>query len=259
MIGFFGGAGVGAGVTSQVVVPLQCVLSLDQFIPNRDLEMIEDDDKETILNEIKKKNPNFDTSHLEIQKKDNVGATIVATEPSLYKTDSTVYVKYLIRRNLYDTKQLLRSWSFNCNNTLEEIKREFDQDYTLFTPEHKRTFLDNTNFKLRTLLHELEQNIIIIRLDEYIKKLYDRVVSLENDLAELKAIVERSQNNQECKKVSVYFDAAKSGTNAFESVTKSFKAVSDFLPKSAEHVPVIGYAFQAFSVLNSIRCFLNTL
>lgn len=259
VIGFFAGTAVGAGVSSQIVVPDHCAIDLNEFIPNRDLGIIEDDDKITILNEVKRRNTNFDIRYLEIQHKDEIGATLVATKPSLYKTDSTVYVKYLIRRNLYDTNELLSSWYNHYNTTLTEIEREFREDYSTFTPAHKRTFIDNMNFKLRSLLHDLEQNIIIIKTDEYIKKLYNRVVALENDLAELKAIVEKSQNDKECAKVSVYFDKAKGATNAFESITKSFKLINDFLPKSAEHVPVIGYAFQAFSILNSIRCYLDTI
>lgn len=239
------------------MVPAQCTLGLDKFIPNRDLGIIEDNVKQTILNEVRRKNPNFDVNYLEIKSKNNTGATLVATEPSRYKTDSTVYIKFLIQENLYDTKKLLDTWSLHYNTTLAEIEREFKEDYIHFTEEHKRTFKDDMKFKLRTLLNLLHQNIAIIMIDGYIRKLYDRVVALENDLSELKAIIERSQRETECAKVSVYFDRAKAGTDGFGSVVKSFEFTSKFLPKSAEYVPVVGYAFQALSVLNSIQCFIQ--
>lgn len=57
--------------------------------------------------------------------------------------------------------------------------------------EHLQICLGDKNSQIHSLLHNLKQDIETINNNGYIRKIYDRVVTLENDLTKLKAIVQR--------------------------------------------------------------------
>lgn len=262
IVGFFGGVGAGGAIITTKVTPRICTKDIEQLLLNRDLGIIENDDKKTILKEVQMLNKVLDISDLEIKDKNNFGAKIVATSSSPYSTDSFVDVRYLIASNLFNTSALLNNWTVQYYKTVNEIL------FQLQLPKHfshsndakqQITRIGDKQSQIRTVLIDLRQSIENIQHDDYIHKLYNRVDSLKNDLDELKAIVERAENYEECSKVSIYFDKTKSGTNDFENIRKSFKIVSDFTPQSGKYVPVVSLIFDRFSVLNSINCYLKTL
>lgn len=167
-------------------------------------------------------------------------------------------IQYLVKRDLHDTSLLLKDWSFHNEQTLKEIQREFNEDYPSFTQEQKNHWTDMTNFKIRSLLLDLAQCTEIIRLDDYISQLYNRINSLESDIAALQMIIIRSRSLQECLKDSKYFDLANHGLDAFTAMTKSYRLANNMTtPESAKFVPVIGEVYSGLSILNSIQCYLS--
>lgn len=262
IVGFFGGVGAGGAIITTTVTPRVCTKNLEELLLNRDLGIIEEDDKKNILIELKKLNQALDISDLEIKDKNNVGAKIVATSSSPYLTDSFVEVKYLIASNLFHTSYLLNNWTVQYYKAVNEIlfQLQLPKDFSHSNEAKQRiAWIGDKESQIRIVLTDLRQNIENIQHDDYIQKLYHRVHSLKYDLDELKEIVKRAESFDECSKVSTYFDKAKSGTNDFENIRKSFKIVSDFKPQSAKYVPVVGLIFDRFSILNSINCYLKTL
>ncbi|XP_017875118.1 uncharacterized protein LOC108626553 isoform X1 [Ceratina calcarata] len=209
LVGGVGGAGIGAGMGA-ILCPRSD--NLNEANLNLDLGIIEDDSDITILNELKKLNQALDVNYLYIIEKKDISAKVVASKFSIYETDTNVIVKYLIRRNLIDTSLLLRQWSTMFKEQQREMERQIKEDIPSFSIAQKRTWLDDKKSQLRFLFHSLAQNIFIIKNDEYIKKLYHRVQSLESDLNSLKNKIEMMGNDSsilslcgsEANAISVY-------------------------------------------------------
>lgn len=84
------------------------------------------------------------------------------------------------------TLLLLSSLLVRKSKNLNEIECQHAVEVPHFTGAHRRQQLGDREFQIRQLFHGLDQ----IRHDDYIKKVCDRVNSLENDLSEPKAIIE---------------------------------------------------------------------
>lgn len=256
-MGFLAGTIVGP-VSGYMAVPAICAESIDQFILNRDFGIIEDDDDNTLINEIRKRNPNmksFDGLHF--HNKNNISAIVKADKSSRYYTDSSVEIKYMTQRNLHDTSYLLNDWQNHYHKFLNELKRQAQEDVPRFTLEQQRTWQDDKNHKIRQLLIDLKQNIEIIRMDNLIKKLYQRVLTLENDLRKLEETVEKMQTELNCAGISKKLDSVSSGASTFNKLSKSVPMIINAIPASAQVVPVVGQVFAGLSTLNSVYCFLQ--
>ncbi|XP_017875120.1 uncharacterized protein LOC108626553 isoform X2 [Ceratina calcarata] len=231
--GGVGGAGIGAGMGA-ILCPRSD--NLNEANLNLDLGIIEDDSDITILNELKKLNQALDVNYLYIIEKKDISAKVVASKFSIYETDTNVIVKYLIRRNLIDTSLLLRQWSTMFKEQQREMERQIKEDIPSFSIAQKRTWLDDKKSQLRFLFHSLAQNIFIIKNDEYIKKLYHRVQSLESDLNSLKNKIEMMGND------SSILSLCGSEANAISVYSR--------------YVPVVGEVIEYVSALVSATCFL---
>ncbi|WP_342189519.1 hypothetical protein [Spiroplasma endosymbiont of Dilophus febrilis] len=233
-VGFFTGAGVGGGVGFSAA-PNTCAKNINEYILNTDLKIINSDDNITILNEVKKLNQSLNINNLYVTEKTNTSAKIVASSSSNYKTESAVVVNFINQRHLSWTPDLLKNWGNNYHKWNEEVERQKIQDVPHFCTEQKRTWKDDKNFQIRTQFHSLLQNIVIIQNHFYIKELYNRIITLENDLSNLKIEVERLS----------------SGT------TLSLCASSTgLISSSSSIVPVIGNIVSYISGLISASCYL---
>lgn len=209
---------------------------LDKLYLNLDLGIIDDDDDRTILNELKKLNQALNIEHLYLTEKTDISSKVVASASSIYQTDTSVVVKYMIKRNLIDTSLLLKQWSSMFKEHQREMERQIKEDVPSFSAEQKRTWLDDKKSQLRFLFHGLAQNIFIIKNDEYIKKLYHRVQSLESDLNFLKNKIETLES------ANSILSLCGAGANAV-SVGSNF-------------VPVVGDIVSYVSALVSATCYL---
>lgn len=260
-----GGAAGGAagGAMTTTTSNMFCAQEIEQLIINRDLGIIDDDDTGTLMKEIRKKNLNYqyeaDFLGLLIKDRDQTSAKVVATSSSPYATDSSVEIKYIVARNLHNTSELLAVWNDHHNKFISELQRQIAEDVSHFSTQQLRTWKDDKNFQMRSLLHDLRQDMEIISNNNYIRKLYDRVLSLENDLVELKLIVERMQEKAECEKLTKRLDTVPSAADKFKKITAFVPKIIEFIPQSATAVPVVGYIFSGLSILNSAYCFVNDL
>ncbi len=130
---------------------------------------------------------------------------------------------------------LLKNWSNNFNSWKNEIDRQVKEDVPSFGLEQKITWTDDKKFQIRSQFHYLAQNIFIIKNDSYIKKLYNRIQSLESDLNFLKNKIEE---------LGSYSPLSLCG-----SVTNAISVDSNF-------IPVIGNVVSFFTSLVSASCFL---
>lgn len=238
-----------------------CAKVLGDFLLNNDLGIIQDDDKATLLKEVKKINPNLDTSNLEIHDKTRISATVKATKASPYKADSTVTLKYLIERNLHNTSTLLIQWQDDFEKFLNETKRQMNQDVNTFSLEQKRTWAGDKQIQMRNLLHQLNQDFELVRHNDYIMKLYDRVDSLENDLAKVKEYIEKFKTQAECTKKADHLGTASS---AADTIGSAADKIANYVPKlsfvleSASVVPVVGNILSGLSKLTSVYCYIQS-
>lgn len=261
VIGFFAGA-AGGGAATTKAADIYCAENLETLIANRDLGIIDDDDTNTLMKEIKKINhrvPESELAGLVIKDRNQVSAKLVATISSRYETDSFVELKYIVSRNLRNTAELLTIWNKHYDQFISELQRQIREDINSFSPHHLKTWKDDKNFQVRSLLHDLRQDIEIIINNNYIRKLYARVLDLENDLIKLKLIVEKMQANINCQNLSKKLDVVPSVASKFEMITEFVPKVIAFAPQSATVVPVVGYIFAGLSILNSASCFLDNL
>lgn len=83
-------------------------------------------------------------------------------------------MNYLVKRDLHDTSKLLSEWA--DSQFLNEFYRQVREHIGSFSLQQQRTWQDQTNFHIRSLLIDLRQSLEIIRLNEYINKLYKRVL-----------------------------------------------------------------------------------
>lgn len=86
--------------------------------------------------------------------------------------------------------------------------------------------------------------------------MYKRVQTLENDLKELRLLVEGMQNKAICQSKTKKIDGAASGVKFFGDVANKFPQVDIFV-KTAEIVPVVGGIIKGVSVLMSAFCYIN--
>lgn len=256
-IGLFSGSAAGSGA-SHFIEPALCARDVSEFILNRDFGIIEDDDDQTLIKEAQKLNPKLGrTEGLVIHDKTGVSARIKATSSSVFSADSSVEVKYLVQRNLYNTTELLKEWQAHFVKFLSELSRQAKEDVGNYDLSHQKTWQDDKNFQIRSLLIDLHQSLAIIRIDDYVKKLYKRVLTLENDLAKLEETIEKMQNEANCAGLSKKLDYVPSAASGFDKLSKSVPMIINAIPKSAAIVPVVGYIFTGISTLNSVYCFLQ--
>lgn len=220
------------------------------------MNIIEDDDDESLLNEVEKFNQNLKLKGLMVRDKTDTSARIEATESSYYKTGSSVTVNFLIERNLHDTAILLKHWNYTFEYFLNETKRQMDEDIPEFNDAQLRTWRGNKKIDFLRFLMDLQQNIEIISNNYNIRKLYKRVQTLENDLKELRLLVEGMQNKAICQSKTKKIDGAASGVKFFGDVANKFPQVDIFV-KTAEIVPVVGGIIKGASVLMSAFCYIN--
>lgn len=254
-LGFFGGtaAGIGSTIATRDV---NCAELLGDNLLNTDLKVIDNDDDDALLKEVKKLNQNLDLQGLIVRDKTDISAKIEATETSVYNTQSSVIVHFLIARNLHDTAELLDDWNSNFEYFLNETKRQIDEDVPYFDDAQLRTWRGDKQVDFRTLMMDLKQNIEFVLINDNIKKLYKRVQSLENDLTDLRELVKNLQKSTSCASKTKKLDGAKGGVDFFGDIAKKFPQV-DFLAQSAEIVPVVGGILKGVSVLTSAFCYIN--
>lgn len=256
-VGFAVGGGGGATAGASVVSDNICAFELSEHILNTDLGIIVDNDKDNLLKEIKKLNQAIQINGLEIEEKSGVSAKITALQQSAYNTNSFVVVKYIVERNLRDTSLLLQDWQVHYTKFLAELQRQLDEDVNSFDMEHKKVWRDDKNFQIRSLLMDLKQNIEIIINDNYIKKLYARVETLENDLTKLKITIEKMQTVSQCAGKASALGSVKSGSNLIQSAHEKVSTFVNLMPKSVAFVPVVGHIFTGLSTLTEVYCFLD--
>lgn len=220
------------------------------------MKIIGDDIDKVILKHIRMWNQNLDMRGLVVRDKTDISARIVATEPSAYKTDSSVTVSYLIARNLHNTTKLFETWNYNFISFLKETKRQMDQDVPEFPPAIERTWRGDKRLKILDYLLQLQQNIEINLNNYHIKQLYHRVQSLENDLKKLRDLVEAFQKKASCANKSKKIDGVAGGVEFFGKVAKLFPEVS-FAAASVEAVPFVGGIVKGASVLISAYCYIS--
>ncbi|GAA6238900.1 MAG: hypothetical protein SPLM_10170 [Spiroplasma phoeniceum] len=162
VVGTFTGSAVGAGVGYVTANGDICAKEINEFVLNTDLKIIEDDNNTTILREVKKLNQSLNIENLYVIDKSNTSAKIVASNASPYKAESYVIVKFINQRHLNLTPNLLKNWSDNYNEWVNEFNRQKKEDVPSFSIEQKRTWKDDKNFQIRTQFHSLLQNIVII-------------------------------------------------------------------------------------------------
>lgn len=255
-VGFFYGAVAGLIAEEYVVYDPLCAHPINKYVLNVDLGTIDDDDSDTLVKEVKKRNQEIVTRGLKATEKTQVSAKILATHSSVYKTDSFVVVKYLVTRNLRDTTYLIQDWLTHYLKFVDEFKRQVKEDIGSFSEAQSRTWRDDKLADIRRDLLTLKACIEIIRANEYIKKLYDRVLSLENDLDKLERDVLQLVNSAECGSIASAFGAGQSGAEGLSKVMGA-AAVAGIVPASASVVPVVGYAFAGFKVLTEVYCFMD--
>lgn len=255
VIGFFGGTAAGAGSVI-ATRDAACAELLETFLLNTDLHIIEDDDQDTLLKEVQKWNPNLETRGLIVRNKTDISALIEATETSAYNTGSSVTVKYLIARNLHSTTILLKHWNYTFEYFLNETKRQMDEDVPEFNDAQLRTWRGNKKIDFLRFLLDLQQNIEIISNNYHIRRLYHRVQTLENDLTELRILIEDMRNKANCMSKTKKIDGAASGVKFFGDVASKFPQVNFFV-QSAQVVPVVGNILKGVSVLMSAFCYIN--
>lgn len=177
------------------------------------------------------------------------------SESSAYNTDSSVTVNYLIASNLHDTAALLKQWNSTFGYFLNETKRQIDEDVPHFSESQLRTWRGNKQVEFLKFLIDLEQNIEIISNSNNIKKLYQRVQSLENDLKDSRNLVDDLKESGTCSKKTKKIESATGGVNFFSGIAKKFPQVQ-FIAKSAEVVPVVGGILKGVTVLTSAFCYI---
>lgn len=92
-----------------VLVDLRKVLCNTNYGIPIEWEVISDNEKPFLLNEVRKLDPNLDLDGLKMLEKKRFSAKISAPSTSGYETDSFVIVNFLTERNLHNTAYSLRS------------------------------------------------------------------------------------------------------------------------------------------------------
>ncbi|MFW4371344.1 MAG: hypothetical protein EHV01_005345 [Spiroplasma sp. hy2] len=231
------------------------------------LGIIDNNDNNTILNAVKKQNPNLKIEHLEIFEKTPYSHFTYNFSARLkVNKQSTIYSKFILKPKLvYVTKEflendlsklidndnLIESWNLNFNSWENEVNRQIKEDIPSFTLEQKRTWkgdkLNNLNDKLLSLQHILTTIDLKFKSNE----LYDSLTKLKEDINNLKQQI--INLNNEINNIKQKLEEGK-GLKMCSDIAGNVGTIAQFIPKVGKIISgvakVTGATCKIISILN---------
>ncbi|WP_425377955.1 hypothetical protein [Spiroplasma endosymbiont of Polydrusus pterygomalis] len=237
------------------------------FNNKTDLGMIDNVKDETILNAVKKQNPNLDISELNIFSKTNfsflnkefsveITAKVNSKKyPTTKKTKFSFISKDFLMNelpNIIGQENLIENWNSNFNEWKLEINRQKMQDVPKYGNDErgqalKRTWKGNHFIELKNKLLSLNHILETIDNKFKINELYKNVQGLQKDINDLKQEVNRL--SQEINEIKTILESNKNN-EGLEICTKA----GSFISATTWWIPFVGTLVSMVSGASSAIC-----